>query len=81
LVEYVRRFWRVLRMAPKSLGPQDIVINLLPPIDMHTIARHYQTLESPGARLEYLFLTTEDIRQRIQAGVDEICLKHSVKVD
>jgi 1-acyl-sn-glycerol-3-phosphate acyltransferase len=81
LVEYVRRFWRVLRMAPKSLGPQDIVINLLPPIDMHAIARHYLTLASPEARLECLFLATEDIRQRIQVGVDEICLKHSVKLD
>lgn len=81
LVEYVRRFWRVLRMSPKSLGPQDIVINLLPPIDMHAIAQRYRSLASSEEQLEYLFQVTEDIRQKIQVGVDKICLSHSVKLD
>lgn len=78
-VEYLRRFRRVLQMASRDLGPQDVVFKILAPIDMHAVARHYRSLPSEDARLEYLFQKTEELRGTIQAGVNEICAAHPTR--
>jgi len=71
--EFLRRFTRILQTTSSNLGPQNVVFKVLEPIDMHAVARDYQALPSEDAKLDFLFAKTDELRQTIQTGVDEIC--------
>jgi len=75
-VEYLRRFRSVLKMPDPDLGSQEAIFRVMPSIDAHPLAAHYESLPSQDARMEFLFDKTDELRKSIQSGVDEICWAH-----
>lgn len=74
--EYLRRIRNSLRLGETNLGPQTVVFKILPSVDAHQIASRYDEFNSHADRQVYLYETTEELRGRIQKGVDSICREH-----
>jgi len=76
-VEYLRRIRTALALPKKNFGPEEVVFKILEPIDVHPIAKKYQTISSNTERKEFLIWKTEELRKIIQCGVDDICKQRS----
>jgi hypothetical protein len=72
-IEYMQRIRSALDMTPFNFGPQQAVYKVHSPIDVQPIAATYDSLASEDLRLSYLYERTEQLREIVQAGVDEIC--------
>jgi 1-acyl-sn-glycerol-3-phosphate acyltransferase len=75
-VEYLCRFRSALDMPPFNFGPQIVEFRVRTPIDVHPMATEYRSLASDDDRLRYLYRKTEVVRERVQAGVDDISRAH-----
>lgn len=71
--EFLRRFRDAVSMSYKPFGDRKAVVKMLPPIDMHPIAREYRKLATENEKKEYLFKLTEELRGNLQQGIVQIC--------
>ncbi len=71
--EFLRRFRDSVGMAEGPFGRRRAVVRVLKSKEVHEPAKAYEALPDEESRRAFLFRLTEDLRNEIQAAVDEIC--------
>ena len=71
--EFLRRFRDSVGMREEPFGHRRAVVKVLKSWDVQEAAREYAALPKEEPRRGFLFRLTEELREQIQRGVDDIC--------